>query len=509
LTPELRQTVSDAWDAYFKSSISSLLLPDAPETKVDDAQWETLLASLQGSRLEELKAKQEKFSMHLTALKAARLALSQASTSSDLIQAASPILAPYLDAQHGSTLTDPALFRALPAEMEASFFADMAALRVERPTTLTRVTEYVPEIVAFVERIIANGYAYAAGPSVYFDVNAFEGAKAKSAAAGEDDAWTHVYAKLHPWSKGDSSLLQEGEGSLSSGSGKRSKTDFALWKGSKPGEPAWDSPWGPGRPGWHIECSVMASAVLGNGMDIHSGGIDLAFPHHDNELAQAEAYHDCRQWVNYFLHTGHLHIEGLKMSKSLKNYITIQEALQRNTARQLRLAFMLQPWAGRMDFKESAMVEVKAREALFNNFFANAKAIVAKAAATRTLDGLHHFEQAEADLMRALQAAQAAFHEALCDSFDMPKAMDVLSSLVTQSNTYINARSPFNTSALEAVAQWVTRMLRMFGLGDGPATTPIGWGEGGSEASGSALDVSSTRACSTTTNERSNSATPF
>ena len=144
--------------------------------------------------------------------------------------------------------------------------------------------------------------------------------------------------------------------------GKRSASDFALWKTSKPGEPHWPSPWGEGRPGWHIECSVMASAVLGPGMDVHSGGEDLAFPHHDNEIAQSEAYHNCRQWVNYFLHTGHLHIEGLKMSKSLKNFITIDEALLRYTARQLRFAFLSTNWSARVDFKESTMQDIRNSE---------------------------------------------------------------------------------------------------------------------------------------------------
>lgn len=129
----------------------------------------------------------------------------------------------------------------------------------------------------------------------------------------------------------------------------------------------------------------MASAVLGEGMDVHSGGVDLAFPHHDNEIAQSEvrarfpdsrrlvtdirplqAFHNCRQWVNYFLHTGHLHIEGLKMSKSLKNFITIDDALEKHSARQLRFAFLLQNWSARLDFKEAAMQEVKSAETLLN-----------------------------------------------------------------------------------------------------------------------------------------------
>lgn len=110
----------------------------------------------------------------------------------------------------------------------------------------------------------------------------------------------------------------------------------------------------------------MATEILGEQIDIHSGGVDLKFPHHDNECAQSEAYHDCRQWINYFFHTGHLHIEGLKMSKSLKNFITIEEALAKYSARQLRLSFMLQLWNNKMDFKESAMTEVRALEASFN-----------------------------------------------------------------------------------------------------------------------------------------------
>jgi cysteinyl-tRNA synthetase len=122
----------------------------------------------------------------------------------------------------------------------------------------------------------------------------------------------------------------------------------------------------------------MASMAFGDNMDIHSGGIDLAFPHHDNELAQSEAYHDCQQWVNYFLHTGHLSIEGQKMSKSLKNFITIKEALEKYSARQLRLAFLNTAWDGPMDFKEDFMEEMLSLEEKFCVWFSKAELILEK-----------------------------------------------------------------------------------------------------------------------------------
>mmetsp|Transcript_17599 Transcript_17599/g.29164 ORF Transcript_17599/g.29164 Transcript_17599/m.29164 type:complete len:327 (+) Transcript_17599:208-1188(+) len=205
-------------------------------------------------------------------------------------------------------------FMEVARQYEADFLEDMTSLGVRPPDVLTRVSEYVPQIIQYIERIIANGFAYDSNGSVYFDVGKFSSDP------------SHSYAKLQPNAIGDASLLQEGEGALSSayGSEKRSPGDFALWKRSKEGEPSWDSPWGPGRPGWHIECSAMASDIIGEKMDVHAGGVDLKFPHHDNELAQSEAYFKSDQWVNYFLHTGHLHIDGLKMAKSLKNFITIK-----------------------------------------------------------------------------------------------------------------------------------------------------------------------------------------
>lgn len=254
------------------------------------------------------------------------------------------ILSVWLDQQYGHQINEREIFISLPRFYEKEFNDDMNSLNILPPDCVTRVSEYVPEIVDFIEKIVQNGYAYQSNGSVYFDTEKF----------ANDPK--HFYAKLVPEAFGDCKALSEGEGDLSVDDEKRSPNDFALWKNSKPGEPFWSSPWGNGRPGWHIECSVMASCIIGKQMDIHSGGIDLRFPHHDNEMAQSEAFYNSGEpWVNYFLHSGHLTISGCKMSKSLKNFITIKEALKRNSARQLRIAFLMHSWKDTLDYSDNTM----------------------------------------------------------------------------------------------------------------------------------------------------------
>ena len=193
-----------------------------------------------------------------------------------LLRDGKDLVSDWLDKHHGGTVTDNSIFAELPRYWEEEFHKDMADLNVLPVDCLTRVSEYVPEIVEFIQKMVERGYAYESNGSVYFDVGKF------------DSNCCHHYAKLVPEAVDDLSALAEAEGDLSKASQgeKRSERDFALWKNSKPGEPSWPSSWGQGRPGWHIECSVMASAILGESMDIHSGGFDLKFPHHDNELAQ-------------------------------------------------------------------------------------------------------------------------------------------------------------------------------------------------------------------------------
>ncbi|XP_037087925.1 cysteine--tRNA ligase, cytoplasmic-like isoform X1 [Pollicipes pollicipes] len=393
-----------------------------------------------------------------------------------LLKEASDPLAEWLDDRLGHTVTDNVIFADLPRHWEAEFHSDMAALNVLPANVVTRVSEYVPEIVDYIAKIIENGLAYESHGSVYFDVGRFDA----------DDR--HHYAKLVPEAYGDSAALQEGEGDLSVSEDrlkeKRSPNDFALWKCSKAGEPSWPSPWGAGRPGWHIECSVMASAICGPSMDIHTGGCDLKFPHHDNELAQAEAYFNNDNWVRYFLHSGHLTIAGCKMSKSLKNFVTIKDALQRHTARQLRLMFLMHAWKDTLDYSEHTMDVAKNFERTVNEFFLYVRSVLRSAPA-----GVEFFQKwgsRELTLNGTLSETRAGVHAALCDNVDTRASLDALRELVSACNSYIgearaDGRVP-NRQLLADAAQYVTHVLRVFGAvpAGGPAIGFPAEGDAGS-----------------------------
>lgn len=338
-----------ALQAYLKKNLDRIDMSTPPARVRDEVekQYAVVLkgGSLDGKAPSDTEAK---IKMHIQTVSSASEVLAALSDSDEakeeIPNELHDILLPYLDSLYGSTInaTDHSIFTKLTKKFENRFMEDMRALNCLDPDQITRVTEYGPQIVEFVQKVQNNGFAYTTSDgSIYFDIAAFEKAQ-------------NIYARLEPWNRNDKDLQADGEGSLAQKtSEKRSDADFAVWKSSKPGEPSWPSPWGNGRPGWHIECSAMASDKLGSQLDIHSGGIDLAFPHHDNELAQSEAYwldrdkHEHNhQWVNYFIHMGHLSIQGSKMSKSLKNFITIREALARGewTPRALRLVFLLGGW---------------------------------------------------------------------------------------------------------------------------------------------------------------------
>lgn len=344
-------------------------------------------------------------------------------------------------------------FLEISRHFENEFMDDMRRLNVGLPDVITRVSEYVPEIVEFIQGIMKNGFAYESNGSVYFDVTKYNADP------------NHTYAKLEPTSVDNKELMQEGEGILACAETekeKRNEKDFALWKKSKEGEPKWQSPWGEGRPGWHIECSAMCASILkGFPIDIHSGGIDLRFPHHDNELAQSEAYYNCDNWVNNFWHAGHLHIHGKKMSKSLKNFITIKDILAKHNARQIRYVFLLHNWNSLMNYTtEKTFPEAVGKDRQFTEFFRSVKALTRNIEIGKTTQ---RWEKVDFDLSEALLRTKKAVHEALCDSFDTPTAVEELGKLVVIANTYLQ-QSNIKIPLVRQVSGYVFKILKAFGV---------------------------------------------
>ena len=410
---------------------------------------------------------------------------------SQLLLNGKDLISDLLDKQHGSKVTDNAIFAKLPTYWEEQFHLDMESLNVLPADCLTRVSEYIPECVSYIQKIIERGYAYESNGSVYFNVSGFDASK------------DHYYAKLVPEAFGDQGALQEGEGDLSGGADqmkeKKSENDFALWKVSKPGEPSWDSPWGKGRPGWHIECSVMASSVLGKSIDIHTGGYDLKFPHHDNELAQSEAYFDNDNWIRYFLHSGHLTIAGCKMSKSLKNFITIQEVLQKVSARQLRIVFLLHAWKDTLDYSENTLELAKTYEKKVNELFLQIKHIM-RTTPSHGVAAFQKWNEEETELNEQLRKCKEDVHRALCDNIDTRTVLMSIQDLVVNTNQYIeknraskmtkdstsNQLSAYNRGLLKGVALFITNIFDVLGINAEPEK--IGFATSGKE-SGNTEDI--------------------
>lgn len=225
------------------------------------------------------------------------------------------------------------------------YYQDADALNIERATVNPRATEFIGEIIKFVKGLVDKGYAYEVDGDVYFSTKKFEG-----------------YGKLSGQNIED---LQSGA-RISVDERKKDPMDFAIWKAQKPGEPAWNSPWGMGRPGWHIECSCMAKKLLGETIDIHAGGSDLKFPHHENEIAQSEALTG-EPFARYWLHSAFVNVNNEKMSKSLNNFFTAREILERYDADVIRFLMLSAHYRQQLNFSEDLLESAKASvERIYN-----------------------------------------------------------------------------------------------------------------------------------------------
>lgn len=399
---------------------------------------------------------------------------------------------------------------ALAARYEAEFMADLDALGCLPPTALLRVSEHIPEILAYISRILAVGAGYVVeeegrGASVYLSLSSLG----------------RHYGKLAPphVAAGEGSSSGGGEGeewrtSPSSTRGKRDPRDFALWKGLSPREAmgegvegataaaavqggwAWDSPWGLGRPGWHIECTAMTHTLFGQSLDIHSGGVDLAFPHHCNEHAQADAWvgGDAResgyQWVQTWMHTGHVHVNGAKMSKSLKNFTAVggvlrgeggvKEALQTSGLKgplalpnAFRLWCLAHHYRDTLTFSPARLGDGGVVGRKLGDFLAATRAIAAKSGGrgvtttTTSTTPLSHspnpakWSPQEKDHYAAWGDTVGVVRGALLDDLDTPRALKALSDAAARGMASISSG---RVGGVECVGRELESWLGVFGL---------------------------------------------
>ncbi len=284
----------------------------------------------------------------------------------------------------------------------ASYYRDMEAIRVKPADVEPRVTEHIQEIIKVIEDLIRKGFAYESEGDVYFSVRSFKDYGKLSKRSPEE---MEAGARVEPSEK------------------KRDPLDFALWKAAKAGEPAWDSPWGKGRPGWHTECVAMVFKHLGETIDIHGGGLDLVFPHHENEIAQAEAITG-RPFARYWMHNGLVTVGGQKMSKSLGNYVTLREIYTRYHPDVLRLLVLFTHYRSPLDFSWEKMEEAQ-------------RAYERLRGAIEDYEVLKSFEVVPSSggthpLYNRVKELEEAIFEALSDDFNTPEALSHVFSLVSE-----------------------------------------------------------------------------
>jgi len=321
-----------------------------------------------------------------------------------------------------------------------SYHRYMDVLGIKRPDVEPKATEYIEKMKDFIALLIQRGMAYSSEGDVYFSVK-----KAKD------------YGKL----SNQSFEMQESGVRISPGENKRDPLDFALWKKAKEGEPSWDSPWGKGRPGWHIECSAMSSDILGDEFDIHGGGIDLIFPHHENELAQSEGAG--KKFARYWIHNGLLTINKEKMAKSLGNFVTIDEALSRYSVDVLKILFLQTHYSHPVDFSWEKMEEAKKAGDRFRVLFDKIIKLPADSNFRKNTENIN--------LNNEINDFKTRFEDAMDDDFNTAEALAVLFDLVTYINKNISDNS-CGLSNLQHADKTLYELGTVLGLFSGKRTFP-------------------------------------
>lgn len=330
----------------------------------------------------------------------------------------------------------------------AAYYQIMDRLEVRRAHIYPRVSEHMPEIVAVVRALVDKDFAYVVDGDVYFAVEKFPG-----------------YGKLSGRNLED----MKAGARVDVDDRKRHPMDFAVWKSAKPGEPAWDSPWGLGRPGWHIECSAMALKYLGSGFDFHGGGSDLIFPHHENEIAQSEACSGCEPFVRYWLHNGFVTVNEEKMSKSLGNFFLIKDILPHFSGQVLRFFILSTHYRSPLIFNDERLTEAQ-------------RGLERLAVAKDNLQHLHSMASGEASeassaMVTAAKQAQVDFAAAMDDDFNTALAIGVMFGLAKEINIYYSAvtagKAVHCQEAAVAVRDIYQQMTNILGILPGNAAEPV------------------------------------
>lgn len=317
------------------------------------------------------------------------------------------------------------------------YYKDAGALGVKPADVHPRATKHIGEIIGLIKKLEAKGLAYPAGDGdVYFDTQAYRSNYGKLIGQDLDD-------------------LESGA-RIEVGDIKRHPMDFALWKGQKPGEPAWKSPWGMGRPGWHIECSAMSMKYLGETFDIHCGGVDLIFPHHENEIAQSEGATG-KPFAKYWMHNGHINVDNKKMSKSAGNFFTVRDIAKEYDLEAVRMFLLSAQYRSPINFSRDLVIAAK--NSLDRMYTARNNAIfLLDSAAERELN-----EAEKAFIERGKQAVER-FDEAMCDDLNTSEALGVVFDYVRDMNTQLSDANAPCKAVLEEGLKMLAEMTDVLGL---------------------------------------------
>ena len=323
---------------------------------------------------------------------------------------------------------------------------DMDAMGVKRPTIAPRATDHIDGMIKLIETLMQKNLAYVSEGDVYFSVEGFPG-YGKLSGRGLDEMAAGARVDVNEK--------------------KRNPLDFALWKASKENEPWWESPWGKGRPGWHIECSVMSQKYLGDTFDIHGGGEDLVFPHHENEMAQSEGATG-KPFARYWLHNGFVRVDHEKMSKSLGNFSTIRDMLTRYHPEVLRLFILQSHYRSPLDFAETSIHEARVGLERFYALLKMVKDLLSVAESTLP-PAVEDFTKPGSEMVNRLQLLKAQFLEAMEDDFNTARTIGYLFDTVRQANSYLEltkkgAPSPEKIAIIRMTGEIMAEMGDVLGL---------------------------------------------